>query len=99
MTKKPYRPGKRQDRRWKEEKGTIADFSRLFGFMRATDPGEPATSGQVVYLQSLRRRHGLEVWNETKARLGIDTPGTEDLSKADATRLISALLGGEDKKP
>jgi hypothetical protein len=58
---------------------------------------EQATGGQKSYLHALRRRVGLDVWNETKARLDIDTPGVEGLTKYQAGRLITALVGGSSK--
>jgi hypothetical protein len=59
--------------------------------MSGTD--EPATASQIGYLQVLRRRVGLDRWNETKANLGIDQPGTYGLTKHQAGKLIAALIG------
>lgn len=51
-----------------------------------------ATPAQVRYLQALRLRIGVALWNETKNELGITTPGTHGLSVREAALLIETIL-------
>jgi hypothetical protein len=50
-----------------------------------------ATQKQIDYLNRLRIAIGLPRWNAAKALLGINVPGTQTLSRSDASRLIEII--------
>lgn len=52
----------------------------------------PASNPQIIYLQGLRTRLGLNVWNRLKHDLGIKTPGTWGLSFVEAHVLIQSCI-------
>lgn len=57
-----------------------------------------ATPKQTRYLQKLKFAVGLKRYNQIKKRLKLPRPGAPNLSTADASRLIGALLADIERQ-
>ena len=72
------------------------------GIIPSTAPNSQnlATPRQVEYLNGLRRAIGLKRWNALKTFLQVETPGTHNLSRRDASTIIDIIkvaMGGRTR--